>query len=741
MYSKYMQCLTMLCMKKHYLIVLFFQVLITYTYSQVGIGTTSPQSQLDIRASNQISPNPTDGILIPKIDVFPLSNPTEAQDGMLVYVTGNGTISKGFYYWNNSLAAWTSIKGAEKINDLMDGKSDIDGSENGSSVFIGLGAGINDDSSDNQNTGIGFEAMGSNTSGFDNVASGYRSLFSNTTGSFNVANGFYTMFSNVSGVRNTASGYRSLYSNTIGSNNVGIGYQALFDNISGNNNVAIGYNSQYITTTSQGNVSIGSNALFHSGGNYNTVIGTDALTVSNVGDYNIAVGYSAMYSNTSGNNNIAIGSNALYSNTMGSNNVATGFMALNSNTNGNNNVALGLRTLNNNTTGNNNIATGTRALFSNTTGSNNIATGTRALYSNLSGSFNVSNGTRTLYLNTTGSYNVANGFRALNSNTIGNNNIANGYQTLYSNTTGSNNVASGYESLRNNSTGYDNIAYGTQSLYSNTAGDANVSIGTNSLYFNTVGINNTAIGTESGLNSNGDANIFLGYGAGYHETGSNRLYIENSDADANEALIYGEFDTDNLRFNGHVMISNANASHLYATLSLNNLEMANLGGNNLGLDGDIVPFSNSTFDIGNSLINQHWDEVVANTFVTYSDRRTKTHISELPYGLEDLMKLQPVSYSYNETISPNNRTRLGLIAQDVEKIIPEVVITEDVDIDPKTGEKIVVPGDYLAMSYIELIPVLIKAVQEQQKEIVALKDQLENYQFLEKRIKALEDKN
>ncbi|MCB0389010.1 MAG: tail fiber domain-containing protein, partial [Winogradskyella sp.] len=147
------------------------------------------------------------------------------------------------------------------------------------------------------------------------------------------------------------------------------------------------------------------------------------------------------------------------------------------------------------------------------------------------------------------------------------------------------------------------------------------------------------------------------------------------------------------------------------------------------------------FDIGNSLINQHWDEVVANTFVTYSDRRTKTHISELPYGLEDLMKLQPVSYSYNETISPNDRTRLGLIAQDVEKIIPEVVITEDVDIDPKTGEKTVVPGDYLAMSYIELIPVLIKAVQEQQNEIVALRNQLENYQSLEKRIKALEDKN
>src|SRR5690606_30175316 len=176
--------------------------------------------------------------------------------------------------------------------------------------------------------------------------------------------------------------------------------------------------------------------------------------------------------------------------------------------------------------------------------------------------------------------------------------------------------------LRNNSTGYDNIAFGTQSLYSNTAGDANVSIGTNSLYFNTVGINNTAIGTESGLNSNGDANIFLGYGAGYYETGSNRLYIENSDADANEALIYDKCDTNKLRFNGYVLISNAKASHLYAPLSLDNLVIANLGGNNLCLDGDIVPFTTSTFDIANSLINQHWHEVVANTFVTYSDRRT-----------------------------------------------------------------------------------------------------------------------
>ena len=67
------------------------------------------------------------------------------------------------------------------------------------------------------------------------------------------------------------------------------------------------------------------------------------------------------------------------------------------------------------------------------------------------------------------------------------------------------------------------------------------------------------------------------------------------------------------------------------------------------------------------------------------------------------LKLNPVSYSYKNFISANNRTRLGLIAQEVEKVIPQVVITEDVDIDPDTGEKIITKGEYKALSYTELI--------------------------------------
>lgn len=76
------------------------------THSQVGINTTSPNAQLDVRSSNQATPSNSDGMLIPKIDVFPATNPTATQQGMMVYLTLATTFSgnpkaEGFYYWDN----------------------------------------------------------------------------------------------------------------------------------------------------------------------------------------------------------------------------------------------------------------------------------------------------------------------------------------------------------------------------------------------------------------------------------------------------------------------------------------------------------------------------------------------------------------------------------------------------------------------------------------------------------------
>ena len=98
--------------KRLIILVVLLLLLGFVSYGQVGIGTTNPYATLDIRSSNQAMPTNNDGILIPKIDNFPSTNPTVNQDGMLLYVTGNGTPNKGFYYWDSTLENWVPVLGS-----------------------------------------------------------------------------------------------------------------------------------------------------------------------------------------------------------------------------------------------------------------------------------------------------------------------------------------------------------------------------------------------------------------------------------------------------------------------------------------------------------------------------------------------------------------------------------------------------------------------------------------------------
>ena len=92
----------------------------------------------------------------------------------------------GLLYWNGNVLT-TGQNGATQINELSDAKFD------GSSLFLGLGAGANDDGS-NGNTAIGLNSLYSNTAGYSNTANGYYALYSNTTGYQNTANGSCTIF-------------------------------------------------------------------------------------------------------------------------------------------------------------------------------------------------------------------------------------------------------------------------------------------------------------------------------------------------------------------------------------------------------------------------------------------------------------------------------------------------------------------------------------------------------------------
>ncbi|MBK8944919.1 MAG: tail fiber domain-containing protein [Ignavibacteriae bacterium] len=159
---------------------------------------------------------------------------------------------------------------------------------------------------------------------------------------------------------------------------------------------------------------------------------------------------------------------------------------------------------------------------------------------------------------TNGFRNIAIGIEALNLNEGGSWNTAVGDQTLKNNKS-DDNTAIGSEALKDNTTGNPNTAIGRIALWKNTIGSANTAIGKAALSENTNGSNNVSIGVDALFYNNGDknvaigrgalgqlssattfnGNIAIGYSAGYNETGSNKLYIENSASP--DPLIYGDF--------------------------------------------------------------------------------------------------------------------------------------------------------------------------------------------------------
>lgn len=122
----------------------------------------------------------------------------------------------------------------------------------------------------------------------------------------------------------------------------------------------------------------------------------------------------------------------------------------------------------------------------------------------------------------------------------------------------------------------------------------------------------------------------------------------------------------------------------------------------------LTPGADNTYALGSS--TNRWKEVwSANGVIQTSDARLKTNIRNLHYGLKEVMQLRPVSYDWK---SNTNEHKIGLIAQEVQLVVPEVV----------TGDP---ASQTLGMNYAELVPVLINAVQELKTEVDNLKKEIE----------------
>lgn len=151
----------------------------------------------------------------------------------------------------------------------------------------------------------------------------------------------------------------------------------------------------------------------------------------------------------------------------------------------------------------------------------------------------------------------------------------------------------------------------------------------------------------------------------------------------------------------------------------------------------VSPVTDNTNTLGDA--TYRWNTLFStNGYTSTSDRRVKTDIKPVQYGINDLMKLEPVSYKWKDRINKNklnkqaivkdgevvkpanDGTIIGFIAQDLNEVIPEVVHTYQWKKDDK-GNPIKVPMETLGVSYSDLIPVLINSIQEQQNTLETIK--------------------
>jgi len=317
-------------------------------------------------------------------------------------------------------------------------------------------------------------------------------------------------------------------------------------------------------------------------------------------------------------NNTFLGDFALVNNTTGVDNTAIGGGALMSNNTGGFNTAIGFDALFSNNSAAENTATGAFALFSNTNGVSNTATGESALTANNTGSYNTANGLFALGSNTRGSSNTATGVSALGNNVSGNLNTATGYFALRYNTGGSN-TANGANALLNNSSGFQNTATGVSALNKNQTGSSNTANGFDALFNNTTGSSNIALGALAGQNLT---------------TGSNNIDIGNVGdlTDANTIRI-GTPGTQTATF------------------------IAGISGTTI--TGTAVVVSSSG-QLG----------------VPPSSRRFKAEIKRMDKASETILALKPVTFRYKHEIDPEGIPQFGLVAEEVEKVNPDLVVRD-----------------------------------------------------------------
>jgi hypothetical protein len=260
-------------------------------------------------------------------------------------------------------------------------------------------------------------------------------------------------------------------------------------------------------------------------------------------------------------------------------------------------------------------------------------------------------------------------------NNIGSANTATGFQALFSNTTGIENTAVGWRALQGNTIGNANTAVGTNALQGGGTGGGNTVLGESALGNWITASRNTAVGLEALLNfSSGNSNIAVGDSAGANlTTGDNNIDIGNEG-------VAGESDT--IRIGTQGTQTKTFIAGIAGAAIIGRPVMIN-GNGRLG-----TPPSSGRF---------------------------KEEIKPMDKASEAILGLKPVTFRYKKEVDADRTPEFGLVAEDVEKVNPDLVVP-DADGKPYTVR-------YEAVNAMLLNEFLKehRKVQEQEATIAALK--------------------
>jgi hypothetical protein len=280
---------------------------------------------------------------------------------------------------------------------------------------------------------------------------------------------------------------------------------------------------------------------------------------------------------------------------------------------------------------------------------------------------NTAEGQSALLTLTTGGLNTAVGWLSLSGNTEGSYNTAIGAGALISNTTAVSNTAIGVGALLYNTTGAGNTATGVFALASNTSGQSNTANGVSALASNTTGFYNTAIGTLALNHSTGTGNTALGNNAG----------------------------------SGVTTVSNVICIGTTGQNVPNSCFIGNIYGKMTGFG--IPVYINSAGKLGTST----------------SSQRFKDNIKPMGKASEAILALKPVTFHYKKNLDPEGIPQFGLVAEDVEKVNPDLVIRD------KEGKPYTVRYDQVNAMLLNEFLKEHRKIEEQEAIIARLQKQIE----------------